>query len=175
MRQVNIHFMVAEETYQQALETIEDIKTDKRLARLNALVFMSMKPVGRAKDRYNPISKTRFDMLISLCQRAGINFGGDSCSAYKILDALTPGKRLELKDDIEPCEATLFSSYFNVEGKYFPCSFMEEGMDGIPITEETDFVQDVWHHPSTEDFRKRLLATAKSNDHKCRTCPEFRI
>lgn len=50
MDQVNIHFLLAEQTYEKALSVMEDMKTDERLKKLNALVFLSLKQKGNAVD-----------------------------------------------------------------------------------------------------------------------------
>ena len=46
MEQVNIHFMLAEETYDKCLEVLDDIKNDPRLKGVRALVILSLKKKG---------------------------------------------------------------------------------------------------------------------------------
>ena len=46
MSQVNMHFMIAEETYDRCLETLNDILNDKKLAKLNAIVLLDGECIG---------------------------------------------------------------------------------------------------------------------------------
>ena len=50
MNQINMHFMLSRETLPYIDELINDIKNDKRLAKLNAVVFLSLKQKGRGKS-----------------------------------------------------------------------------------------------------------------------------
>jgi len=49
MKQVNIHAMICEETFEDTIQLIEDIKNDSRLKKLNAVVFLSLKQKGRGE------------------------------------------------------------------------------------------------------------------------------
>lgn len=48
---------------------------------------------------------------------------------------------------VEPCEICRFSSYVNVDGEYFPCSFVEglpgweHGINVLDIQNEDDFIK----------------------------------
>jgi len=53
--QINIHIMISEETYDMALETLRDYRTDDRLKTLSAIVFLSLKPRGRGHS-FTPLS-----------------------------------------------------------------------------------------------------------------------
>ena len=59
-----------------------------------------------------------------------------------------------------------FPGDVNVEGDFFPCSFME-GMvgwkQGISILECRDFLNDVWFNPRTFIWRNQLI----NNDRRC--------
>jgi len=73
---------------------------------------------------------------------------------------------------VEPCESGLFSSYINVDGEFYVCSFAEGEDDwttGINVLEcETpeDFLEKVWYNERLVYWRDRL---AKSN----RECPIY--
>jgi radical SAM protein with 4Fe4S-binding SPASM domain len=74
----------------------------------------------------------------------------------------------------------LFSIYINVKGEVYPCSFIEgqPGYEGLKIDENTNFVKDIWYHPSIVKWREKLLATANCEGclvKGCRQCPEFDI
>ena len=59
----------------------------------------------------------------------------------------------------------------NAYGEYFPCSFAEgtKGWEtGIDVINCKDFVQDVWYHPRTCNFRELLLMNR-------RHCPIYNV
>ena len=47
MKQINMHFMISDETYDACMETLNDMITDPRLTELNAIVLLSLKKKGR--------------------------------------------------------------------------------------------------------------------------------
>jgi len=106
-----------------------------------------------------------------------------SCLAPKFLNAVTSRSNFkELQTYSEPCESGLFSAYINVEGDFFPCSFMEGRLDwktGISVKECKSFMDDIWQHPRTKKFREDLLSTEtipKENCFSpCRKCPAYEI
>ena len=77
----------------------------------------------------------------------------------------------QIKQSIMPCESSLESAYIDVNGKFFPCSFCpdtpgwEEGLDVVSCT---DFIKDIWMHPRTIEFRKKLIKGG-------RKCPLYNI
>ncbi len=176
MNQVNMHFMIAEETYEQALETIEDIKTDERLRFLNTIVFLSLKQKGRGVH-YTPLSQEKFHTLTRLAFERG-KIGFDSCSSCKFFKTLTDEEYEKYKSMVFPCESTLESSYISVKGEFFPCSFLEktQGWEtGIDVLSCKNFVKDVWNNPRVEQFRQSLLSTKQNNKFGCRECPVYTI
>lgn len=172
MEQTNIHIMISEETYEQAVETINDRLLDKRLEKLNAIVFLSLKQMGRGKN-FTPLSKEKFRTLIDLAFEKKIDIGFDSCSALKFLDAIKERKDYkQLEMTVEPCESFgVFSAYFNVDAVYFPCSFAEgcgDWKQGINVLECNDFLKDIWFHKKVNKYRKISLDCG-------RKCPLFEI
>ncbi|NQU83288.1 MAG: hypothetical protein HQ536_01110, partial [Parcubacteria group bacterium] len=135
IRQVNIHALLSEETYDRCFELMEDMKTDKRLSGLNAVVFLWLKKKGKRNDLHLlPFNK--YKKLVSYAFKNEIRIGFDSCSAPMFLKAIRHRKNYErLKMMVEPCESTCFSFYLNVEGKGYPCSFAEgeKGWKGIDV------------------------------------------
>jgi hypothetical protein len=171
MKQVNIHCMISKETLQFTYSVLNDIKHDKRLIGLNAIVFLSLKQKGRGIN-HNPLSKTDFQFLIDFCLENNISFGFDSCSAKKFENSIKGHeKEKEFLQLSEPCESGIFSFYINVDGKFFPCSFAEGERDwkkGIDCTVNINFLEDIWYNKRVKNFRKKLL---KCNRH----CPIYNI
>jgi hypothetical protein len=176
MTQRNIHQMISVETYDQAIETVIDYYSDPRLAGMNAIVFLSLKQVGRGK-KYTPLPFDQFQKLIDLAFSLNVKIGFDSCTANNFFKATRnhPNSK-QFETCIEPCESTCFSLYINQEGKYFPCSFSEgngDWVEGIDITKVTDFNTEVWHTDRTWEFRDKLLSNVDENG--IRACPLFKI
>lgn len=169
MDQVNIHMILSEETYDKALETIKDIKTDSRLNKLNSIVFLSLKQKGRGIS-YTKLSNDKFKNIINLCLENNISFGFDSCAGNKFLDIIKNTKLNYLSNYCTPCESTRESAYINVNGDFFPCSFTEgteEWKEGISVLKAKSF-DDIWYHPKTVKFRNTLL------NNNC-NCPLFNV
>jgi len=175
--QCNIHCLIAEETFDNAWETLQDSLTDPRLEKLKAIVFLSLKKKGRGKS-FTPLAQDKFKKIVDFAMEHNVGIGFDSCSAFKYLKSVEghPNfKTFEMYS--EPCESTAFSSYINCDGRFFPCSFAEDGEfgGGLDAVNCDDFMKDVWNHPKTEAFRQGLLGTASKNNLKCRECPLFEV
>lgn len=189
MKQVNIHFMLSEETMAKAWTLLHDRLHDPRLAGLNAIVFLAYKPKGRnrGKDVFHTITDISwYQGIIRHCREHNISFGCDSCSAPFVLKAyelMDPEEYKRVNGRIEPCEASCFSTYINCHGRYFPCSFTEGEGDwetGVDVLGCGDFLRDVWGNAKTELFRQELLRSKGDNcggclsEAICRVCPTFR-
>ena len=178
INQVNIHQLICSETYENALETIEDIVHDSRLKHMYSLVFLSLKQTGRGKH-FTPLSKEKFKTLVEKSIDSDISFGFDSCSAAKFLSVVKNNPNFRSYEQCsEPCESSLFSVYINSDGKAYPCSFSENTPgweDGIDMTKIVDFEREVWYDQRMIRFRKSLLTTPRTNDLGCRTCPLFKV
>lgn len=166
LEQVNIHYMICDETYDEAFNIIDDIKKDPRLSNMNALVFLSLKEKGRSVGKYNQLSQDKFDKLFHYAIQSGIGIGFDSCSGGKCFDFIDRNPEYEyMREYIDPCESTLYSAYLNTlsDPKFFPCSFIEntdEWKNGLSV--KTNFMKDIWFNKNTNDFRLDVG--------KCRSC-----
>jgi MoaA/NifB/PqqE/SkfB family radical SAM enzyme len=168
LKQVNIHQLVAEETYENCLETVKDIYSDPRLRGLNAIVFLSLKKKGRGEG-YTGMNQEKFDTVVGYCLDNWIRFGFDSCSSSRFLGFLDRHPKYNImKQSIEPCESTLFSLYINVDGEAFPCSFCEGTVCGQDVLVCDDFLSDIWYGNIFCNFRKYLIKRG-------RECPIYNI
>lgn len=176
LEQVNIHQLLSQETFQQALDTIDDYHTDERLKDLRAIVFLSLKPKGRG-EKFNRLTNDQFKQLVDKALEKGTPIGFDSCSANKFIRAIKGHENFEqMAQYTEPCESTCFSLYVDVHGKYFPCSFTpgRKGWDdGIDLVNATSFIEAVWEHNRTRKFRNDLLTNLDENG--VRSCPLYDI
>jgi len=168
LEQVNIHIMVADETFEMAKETLWNCLTDPRLEKLGAVVMLSLKKKGRGVG-FTQLDTIQFKWLIDFAIDKEVRIGLDSCGAHKFLAAVdNPEKYI---NNVEPCESTGFSIYCNVDGVITPCSFCdgqpgwEEGIDMHGVK---DFMTDVWLNPRVAQWRQKLIAGG-------RQCPMFDI
>ncbi len=182
MKQVNIHFMLSEETYAKALTIVADMAVDPRLAKMNAIVFLAYKPKGVSRDSFHTIKDLgRYKSLIEFCDENEVAYGMDSCSAGMYISSIQDRRnKKKLSTFVESCESSMFSGYINWEGKYYHCSFSEgEGAwkDGIDVLNCTSFTDDVWNNELTKRFRKASVKSAEDNPYKdcgdCRSCLVF--
>jgi MoaA/NifB/PqqE/SkfB family radical SAM enzyme len=182
MDQVNIHLMVSKETIDFVYEVMNDTIKDPRLAKLNAVVFLGLKPKGRAKDNFSVLPYNEFKDLFEYCLKNDMKIGFDSCSAPKFeravadSDFLNAKKKQAMIQFSESCESALFSSYINVYGDFFPCSFMEDEKDwennGISVVNANSFIKDVWKNERVEEWRNDLIASSEGGCRKCIAFPE---
>lgn len=184
MTQVNIHAMISQESLNFVYEILDDIQIRPELAQLNAVVFLGLKPKGRARGQFNVVTQEQFNQLMDYCFMNNIRFGMDSCQSprfFKFIENLD--EKDQLVEAIEPCESFgLFSSYVNVEGRYFPCSFAEGEIgweEGINLLEVDDFLEEVWFSDTITKLRISSLQQTKDCDcsfsSSCRICPFFDI
>jgi hypothetical protein len=173
LKQCNIHILVAQETYDNVMETLRDRLIDDRLNKLNAIVLLSLKKCGRGKN-LTQLSKEKFKNIVDFALHNHINIGFDSCSCQRFLSAVKdyPKDQQRIFNEVsEPCESECFSLYCSVDGRVFPCSFSEkiEGWEkGLDLVECKDFLQDIWYHPKSIRFRETLMCNQ-------RKCPIYEI
>lgn len=180
LNQTNIHLLVSDQTMDFVYEVLEDRLNDPRLADMNAIVFLGVKPKGRAAHGFSPVDTAKYARLIKYCLSNDIPFGFDSCSAPKFEAAINlmlidPAQKRAMLESSESCESSIFSSYINVAGEYWHCSFSEDkdGIEPVNILEVDDFIQDVWNAPALVAFRSKLLAGQINGTRHCPVFPEI--
>jgi hypothetical protein len=121
---------------------------------------------------YEKLVKKAFDV------EDQVPIGFDSCSAPTFLKVINKGDyyphiKALMNILAEPCESDCFSSYINVDGRFFHCSFTEDepGWQGIDVLSCKDFLKDVWFAPEVVKFRGKLLDGEQKSG--CRSCPIF--
>ncbi|MCK9428950.1 MAG: hypothetical protein M0R17_02930 [Candidatus Omnitrophica bacterium] len=182
IKQTNIHLTVMNENINFVYEVLKDIQNDKRLEKLNAVVLLKLKPRGKAKDHFTNLSQNDYNKLFEYCLSNNIPLGMDSCHArnlelYLQQSEMSREKVKTISESIESCESFgLFSSYINVDGFYFPCSFTEgegEWETGLDVLNCNNFVKDVWLNEKLNKYRKLSLDSCYSTG--CRKCITFDI
>lgn len=177
MKQVNIHNMICLENFDYTMQVMKDTKTDERLKNLNALVLLSLKTKGRAENRFHQLPQDKFNELSKFAIDEDIRIGFDSCSSHKFFNylntdlTLTEEFKKQMYQCVEPCESSVYSSYIDTFGVYYPCSFTpgtENWQTGLNVLECDDFLTDIWQNEKTINFRKKLLTCN-------RNCPIYKI
>lgn len=163
MEQVNIHFVIHDSNYKEALSVIDDMHNDPRLKDMNAIVFLSLKQKGRAvNNSFMPLKQSLFEDLCKYALDKNTKIGFDSCSSPKFLKFIDSNPEYkQFEQYIEPCESFgIFSAYVNVDGNYFPCSFsedMKEWEGGLSVLEHDDFIKDIWNGEFLSKYRDLSL------------------
>lgn len=177
MKQVNIHNMICLENFDYTIQVMKDCKTDERLKNLNALVLLSLKTKGRAENRFHTLPQDKFNELCKFALSENINIGFDSCSSHKFFnyinsdETLSDDFRNNMRQCIEHCESSCYSSYIDVNGNYFPCSFTPDTPDwkeGLNVLKCNNFIDEIWQNEKTVRFRNNLLDCD-------RNCPLYKI
>lgn len=175
LKQVNIHQLVAKQTFNKCIQVMKDKLEDKRLQKLNAIVFLALKPKGD-RNVFSKLGLDKYKEIVNFSFKNNIPVGFDSCSAPMFLNAIKDRKDYKkLEQLVEPCESYLFSFYVNVDGKTVPCSFLENESNFKPIDllEVKNFLKEVWNIKDVKKWRNTLLTTEICNI--CRKCPVFNI
>jgi hypothetical protein len=177
MAQCNIHKIVHQNNYDECMDLLRDVKSDSRLEKLNAVVFLMLKKKGRGAN-FHKISFDKYKTIIDYALEHKIRVGFDSCSANSFLRCIKDHKdynKIEML--VEPCESFgMFSSYISAEGIYYPCSFAEgEGdwKEGFDVVNCDDFIKDIWTSEKLIKWRNKIIE--ESADHLCRVCPIFDV
>lgn len=172
MKQVNIHCLASSSNFDNCVGVLSDKQSDLRLKKLNAIVFLALKRVGRGESSI-PLNMNQYKIIINTALDKNIAIGFDSCSAPYFLEVVKDSPRIdEFKQICEPCESGIFSLYVDVNGVAHPCSFSaHEKQYSLNILEVNDFVRDVWFSNNLVNFRNRCLASKHHNG--CRKCSLF--
>lgn len=180
--QVNIHQLLAEETYDQCIDILEKAEADPRLSKLGAVVFLSLKPKGRGRNLTQLQDPQKYRKLIDTAHKFGINYGMDSCGAPQFLKSISNSPDFSrIAPMVDACESMLHSIYATVGTEVWPCSFSEDELGWWTppkLTEVTDFISEVWDAPQARIWRNNLLNSTSYEACKscsvkshCRTCP----
>ena len=183
---VNMHLLVSHETEKFVFEVLNDRLNDERLKDMGAIVLLSLKQKGRGKA-FSKMDDEVYRKVIFFLQDNNIPYGSDSCGANRLMASLKEYYKDKENGEeqykrvlncVEPCEAELYSTYVNVKGEMFPCSFMEKepGWEkGIDLTDDKykNFTTQVWNHPRILEWRQNALRCIDCNG--CNQCPHYEI
>ncbi|MBP5784159.1 MAG: hypothetical protein J6W16_01065, partial [Methanobrevibacter sp.] len=142
---------------------------DKKVDGLKSVVLLRIKPKGRAEKMDCVVPMDIYRELVTYCIDNKISFGFDSCSATPVMEVLKEIGKPELCSSAEPCESSKLSSYINVNGEYWSCSFAEN----------TDFIKpiNVLDHKSTINWwnSDEVKRVRFCENPACKSCPIYRL
>lgn len=120
-------------------------------------------------DNFSKLTREDIEGLVGPAMDASVRLGFDSCTAPKFEQWARQAGREDLLKLSESCESGLFSAYISAKAQFFPCSFSEGLVEPINVLDYESFT-DVWYHPQTIEWRKKLLGAAVDG---CRRCPLY--
>ncbi len=144
----NIHYVLGEDTIDEAIEILEDKKIPEGI---NKFIFLLFKPVG-AGDSYKPLGydslkiKRLFKAIENVKNVKRVGF--DSCTVPAVLN---------FTDNIDPncfdsCEGGRYSAYITADMKIMPCSFDQKGKWIVDLRKNT--IMEAWESNAFKDFRE---------------------
>lgn len=158
---INIHFVLDNDNIQQVYELIGSDVVNF----VNAIIFLSYKPVGKVKRNVLTETKELKQLLLFLTSYNRCKIGFDSC----MISHLVSHKYDINLDSIDFCEAGRFSAFISEEGIMFPCSFMcGNSMSGCDLANSS--MIDIWRNSEVFIEIRKRLCTPKD---KCLGCNSF--
>lgn len=160
----NIHFLLKSDTLETAVDWLRN--PPKLLSQINAIIFLNYKPVGRSPDlSYLLQPNEKLKEFFKLANDPHpFKIGFDSCSISGIVENMSVSQTF-----LDFCEAARFSMYISEDMKMYPCSFLVEKSDGVPVSSNN--IQAVWRNHESFTIMRELLMRNQCNDCDfCSTC-----
>ena len=160
MTQTNVHYVLSEHNVDDAIILLKQKNAD--FNNINAVVFLLYKPQGRASQDGVLQSRDKIAAFIDTARECkSFKVGFDSCSVPMLLKHANSEDIEMLKMLAEPCESALFSYYIDSDLKGYPCSFCKGHIEPIQLGfgKDLNFMNDVWYHPITKQFRRKNMAS----------------
>lgn len=164
--QINMHLLVAEETYDDIIETFKDIKNDKRLHYLSSVVLLFLKKRNRGVG-FHTISDEKAMQMFKTALDNDIKFGFDICCSHRFTSFIKKyeNKLMNTPTVYDYCDSGRFSGYVNTLGEYCPCSFIEDNgmwLNGPNVLKCKNFIDDIWNGDKQNLYRSILLGKDNS-------------
>lgn len=161
----NIHFVLSNNSIDEALDWIENDKIPKGI---NRVIFLLHKPVGNGGTsnvlKFNDPKVKYFYSMFNKeenCEIAGF----DTCTAPALIHFAS---RIQ-KSAYDTCEGGRFSAYVTPDFKLLPCSFDHKKLYQVDLTEFT--VEEAFNSQIFDNYR--ALFYKKSDSNSCSKCDEL--
>jgi radical SAM protein with 4Fe4S-binding SPASM domain len=170
---MNIHFVLSAESIGGALALLEG-RMDEQLSSFNAVVFLLLKPTGRAAESLVLRPGKELDAFMRLVDEphTKLRVGFDACTVPALLSGTQIATAM-----VDSCEGGFFSVYVDEHGVCSPCSFADVPSERFDLREH-DFAW-VWGE-GFSSYRKRVMKRHASTCVGCRpfsqcrgSCPYF--
>jgi radical SAM protein with 4Fe4S-binding SPASM domain len=134
----NLHFLLSSKSIKQAVQILEG-RFNSLFSDLNAIIFLTYKPAGRAKpcDCLQWDDNLRAFVQLVDNSRCSIRIGFDACFIPLLLHTTRTSPVL-----IDPCECAFFSVYVDEGLNVKPCSFANN--DDFTFNMEKYTFQEIW-------------------------------
>lgn len=165
----NIHFILRKSTLRQAIDILRG-DYDDRLRGLNAVVFLTYKPAGRAACN-DLLDKGDVQNLLTALTpiKSNVRMGFDACAVPLLLHSTGTDSRL-----VDSCESGFFSVYIDEKLNVTPCSFANDPKHKWNLREYC--FENIWND-KLADYRMKFTNACKrkcSAKSDCRgACPYF--
>jgi radical SAM protein with 4Fe4S-binding SPASM domain len=166
----NIHFLLNSQTITQAIDILNG-SYNKMLSGINAIIFLTHKPVGRAKELDMLCSNEDFITFVNMIDksRCNIKIGFDACFVPNLMRYTKTNPNI-----IEACECAYFSVYIDENMNVKPCSFTNDDTESFNLKEYS--FDEIWN-VKFESIRQLRINDCKHNcsfNNECRGgCPYF--
>ena len=165
---VNMHIVLSKDNLAHVKDVLKDV-VGKKVEGLQSIVFLRIKPKGRAAKMDCTVPLDIYREIVNYCLDNNIKFGFDSCSAIPVMDVLKEVGKENLCSNCEPCESSKLSSYINVKGEYWSCSFAE-GTNFIKPINVLNYESAIEWWNSNEVKAARFVENPA-----CRSCPIYNL
>jgi len=165
----NIHYVIERNNIKQAIQILEG-DFNKKLKKVNAIIFLTFKPSGRGDSNHILSNDSCLHKFLGLIDnnKASCNIGFDAC----FVPLLMRYTKTNI-DFIDSCEVGYFSVYIDENLRVAPCSF-SNGKDSYSL-KELDFY-DIWLN-KFNNFRAKVTNNCKQECNakvNCKgSCPYF--
>lgn len=166
----NIHFLLYRENLSQAIDMLHG-HYDENLKGINAVIFLTHKPMGRADNSDTLIWNEQLASFVKCIdtKKSSMRIGFDACFVPVLLHTTSVDSRF-----VDPCECGYFSIYIDEQLNVKPCSFTPNMKDYFNLR-QTSF-NEIWTKHLSE-FRRTNKKPCKRNctvTSSCRSgCPYF--
>ena len=166
----NIHFLLNDQTIEQAISILRG-KYNHLLTMINAVIFLTFKPYGRANESDALRMNEAFMTFISLIDRSlcSTKIGFDACFVPNLMRYTQTNPCY-----IDPCECAFFSVYIDERLNVKPCSFTNDINETFNLKDFS--FEDIWTN-KFEHIRQSRVNNCTSNcklKQECRGgCPYF--
>jgi radical SAM protein with 4Fe4S-binding SPASM domain len=166
----NLHFLLNADTLPQAIGILKGVY-NKSLTKINAIIFLTYKPCGRANKSKTLSLNDDFLDFVTLIDNSQCNtkIGFDACFVPNLM------KYTKVDTDyIDPCECAFFSVYIDEKMNVKPCSFTTDESESFNLKDYS--FREIWDE-NFKDIRSSRTNNCKS-DCKSKTecrggCPYF--